>query len=50
MRQSNGCSAPVPRSSAAKQWIEEIAQMTTKKMVIKVTFLGFKVLGGRQLQ
>ena len=26
MRQSNGCQAPAPRSSAAKQWLEELAQ------------------------
>jgi len=25
-RQSNGCSTPAPRSSAAKQWLEELAQ------------------------
>ena len=30
MRQSNGCSTPVQRSSAAKQWFQELAQ-TTKK-------------------
>jgi len=26
MRQPNGCSTPVPKSSAAKQWIKELAQ------------------------
>jgi len=26
MRQSNSCSTPAPRSSAAKQWFEELAQ------------------------
>jgi len=26
MRQPNGCSTPAPKSSAAKQWIEELAQ------------------------
>jgi len=26
MRQSNGCSIPASRSSAAKQWFEELAQ------------------------
>ena len=26
MRQANGCSAPAPRSSAAKQWFEQLAQ------------------------
>jgi len=26
MRQPNGCSAPAPKSSAAKQWIKELAQ------------------------
>ena len=26
MRQPNGCSTPVPRSSAAKQWLEQLAQ------------------------
>jgi len=26
MRQSNGCSTPAPRSSAAKQWFEQLAQ------------------------
>jgi len=29
MRQSNGCLTPAPRSSAAKQWFEQLAQ--TKK-------------------
>jgi len=29
MRQFSGCSTPAPRSSAAKQWFEELAQ--TKK-------------------
>ena len=31
MRQSNGCAASGPRSSAAKQWIEELAQKMKKK-------------------
>ena len=26
MRQPNGCSTPAPRSNAAKQWLEELAQ------------------------
>jgi len=26
MRQPNGCSTPSPKSSAAKQWIKELAQ------------------------
>jgi len=26
MRQSNGCLTPAPRSSAAKQWLEQLAQ------------------------
>jgi len=26
MRQPNGCSTPAPKSSAAKQWIKELAQ------------------------
>jgi len=26
MRQSNGCSTPVPRSSKAKQWFEDLPQ------------------------
>jgi len=26
MRQTNGCSTPVLKSSAAKQWIKELAQ------------------------
>jgi len=26
VRQSNGCSTPAPRSSAAKQWFEQLAQ------------------------
>jgi len=30
MRQSNGCSTPAPRSSAAKQWLEELAQKKKK--------------------
>jgi len=31
MRQPNGCSTPAPRSSAAKQWFEELAQTMKKK-------------------
>jgi len=31
MRQSNGCSTSAPRSSAAKQWIEEVDQTTKTK-------------------
>jgi len=26
MRQPSGCSTPAPKSSAAKQWIKELAQ------------------------
>jgi len=26
MKQPNGCSTPAPKSSAAKQWIKELAQ------------------------
>jgi len=26
MRQPGGCSTPAPKSSAAKQWIKELAQ------------------------
>jgi len=32
MRQPNGCSTSAPRSSAAKQWLEELAQ---KKEVLQ---------------
>jgi len=31
MRRANSCSKPVPRSSAAKQWFEELAQKMKKK-------------------
>jgi len=30
MKQSNGCSTPPPRSSAAEQWFEQLAQKTKK--------------------
>jgi len=30
MRQLNGCSTPALRSSAGKQWIEELVQMMKK--------------------
>ena len=30
LRQSNGCSTPVPRSRAAKQWLEQVAQKKKK--------------------
>ena len=30
MRQSNGCSTPAPRSSAAKQWFQQLAQKNKK--------------------
>ena len=33
MRQVNGCSTPAPRSSAAKQWFEQLAQKTKKKFI-----------------
>ena len=33
MRQSNGCSTPAPRSSAAKQWIEELAQKKKNQLL-----------------
>jgi len=32
MRQSNGCSTPAPRSRAAKQWFEELAQKMKKNL------------------
>jgi len=31
MKQSNGCSTPSPRFSAAKQWFKQLAQKTKKK-------------------
>ena len=34
MRQPNGCSIPAPKSRAAKQWIEEIAQKKKKKAIL----------------
>jgi len=30
MRQPNGCSTPAPRSSATKQWFEQVAQKKMK--------------------
>jgi len=36
MRQPNGCSAPAPKSSAAKQWIEEeLARKKKKKKLLQ---------------
>jgi len=35
MRQLNGCSTPAPRSSAAKQWIEQLAQKKKTKPAIR---------------
>jgi len=35
MRQSNGCSTPAPRSSAVKQWIEQLAQKKKTKPAIR---------------
>jgi len=37
MRQSNGCSTPAPRSSAAKQWLEELAQKMKKNLRLHET-------------
>jgi len=36
MKQPNGCSTPAPKSSAAKQWIKELAQ--TKEEEILATY------------
>jgi len=33
MRQPNGCSTPAPRSSAAKQWFEQLAQKKNFVMI-----------------
>ena len=33
MRQPNGCSTPAPGSSAAKQWLEQLAQKKKKNWV-----------------
>ena len=32
MRQLNGCSTPTPRSSAAKQWFQQLAQKTSLRL------------------
>jgi len=37
MRQSNGCPTPAPRSSAAKQWLEELAQKMKKNLRLHET-------------
>ena len=36
IRQSNGCSTPVPKSSAAKQWIKEKLAQEKKKTFKKL--------------
>ena len=38
-RQLNGCSTPAPKSSAAKQWIEELAQKKKKRYATSCCFL-----------
>jgi len=39
MRQSNGYSTSAPRSSAAKQWFEQLAQKKTKtKGIVKLVY------------
>jgi len=40
MRQPNGCSTPAPKSSAAKQWIKELAQK--KEARVQEPSLGVK--------
>jgi len=40
MTKSTGSSTPVPRSSAAKQWLEQLAK---KKKVIEISTLFFEV-------
>jgi len=35
MRQSNGCSTSAPRSSAAKKWLEELAQKMNEKVPVR---------------
>ena len=35
MRQPNGCSTPAPKSSAAKQWIKELAQKKEEPCLLK---------------
>ena len=44
MRQLNGCSIPAPKSSAAKQWIKELAQ---KLNLQKFSFVGKHCLAGK---
>jgi len=44
MRQSNGCSTPSPRSSAAKEWIERTAQTMNKKCNICTTWTSVAVI------
>jgi len=42
MRQPNGCSTPAPKSSATKQWIEELAQKK-KNVIFESTRLNYTV-------
>jgi len=42
MRQPNGCSTPAPKSSAAKQWNEELPQ--TKESVGKISVVAATLL------
>jgi len=37
MKQSNGCSTPAPKSSAAKQWIKEELAQTKEESVFVLT-------------
>ena len=36
MRQSNGYSTPAPRSSAAKQWLEDLAQKKKNRVHVYI--------------
>jgi len=44
MRQSNGCSTPAPRYSAAKQWLEQLAQKKKWQWQLKVRGKVFSIV------
>jgi len=48
MRQSNGCSTSAPRSSAVKQWFEELPQKMKMPLNTRPNFHQHKILNTSQ--
>jgi len=44
MKQPNGCSAPAPRSSAAKQWFEQLVQKKEEEAHWKQAIAACKII------